>query len=135
MQQSVVINSQDSSLKNILNQFFEDKGIQAMFEPSASSAILCTIEKDVDMYLLDCSRNMKESLDLLRIIHRIKPALPVVAVCDGEDMEKLKKISEMGLFYRLFKPIQTGELDIMMEALLKYRKRIHQKMSMGQWNN
>lgn len=133
--QSVVISSPDNILNETLSSFFIKKGFEALFESSASSAILRTFEKDISFYLLDCSHNLQECLELIQIIHRIKPSLPIVTVCDENNFSMLQKISEMGIFYRLYKPIQIGELDMMMDALIKYRARINHKLMMGNWYN
>ncbi len=135
MQQSIVVSSPDNILNETLALFFNKKGFEALFESTASSAILKTFEKDIAFYLLDCSNNLEESLDIIQIIHRIKPSLPIVTICKENDFAMLQKISEMGIFYKLYKPIQIGELDLMMDALLKYRERINHKLMMGNWNN
>lgn len=135
MQQSVVISSPDNLLNETLSTFFTKKGFEALFEVSASSAILKTFEQDISFYLLDCTKNFQECLELIQIIHRIKPSLPIVTVCDENDFSMLQRISEMGIFYRLYKPIQIGELDMMMDALIKYRERISHKFMAGNWYN
>ncbi len=135
MKQSIVVSSPDNILNETLASFFDKKGFEALLESTASSAILKTFEKDIAFYLLDCSHNLQESLDTIQIIHRIKPSLPIVTICKENDFAMLQKISEMGIFYKLYKPIQIGELDMMMDALLKYRERINHKLMMGNWYN
>lgn len=112
-----VIRTKDEKLEETLRPFFSDHGFKALFEKNAISAILNVLENEVQLFLLDCSDDTEESIDTLRILHKVRPNLLVLVFADDKNVELVKKLTECGILYRLSKPVQLGELDVIIESV------------------
>lgn len=118
---SVVLSSKDPHVKNPLKEFFNERGYQVIIEGQGSSALLKTLEKPVDLFINDFPEDGDLNLDIIEIIRKMKPRVPIVVLCANTSLAIIRKLSEAGVFYCAMKPIQIGEMEKVVEAV----ERLH----------
>ena len=118
---SVVLSSKDPHVKNPLKAFFSERGYQVIIEGQGSSALLKTLEKQVDLFINDFPEDDDLNLDIIEIIRKMKPRVPIVGLCANTSLNNIRKLSEAGVFYCAMKPIQIGEMEKVLEAV----ERLH----------
>ena len=78
MKASIVVASNDSSLKEKMRQFFSQRKNRVFFENVGSSAILRLIEKPIDILMVDVEDCIIKSSsefcsDILDVVRRLRP--------------------------------------------------------------
>ena len=83
---------------------------------------ICLVQKDaavlteildgqVDLLMLDLELAGVLGLDLLPVIRRIRPRLPVILITDDVTQRIRKVAAEQGITYQVFKPVSAPEAD------------------------
>ena len=121
MSASVVLSSKDPHVKNPLKAFFNERGYQVIIEGQGSSALLKALEEPVDLFINDFPEDGDLNLDIIEIIRKMKPRVPIVGLCANTSLAIIRKLSEVGVFYCAMKPIQIGEMEKVVEAV----ERLH----------
>jgi NADH:ubiquinone oxidoreductase subunit E len=67
-------------------------------------------EEEADILLLDSSLEGIPSFDLLPLIKKSNPGLPVIALSDDSSLEMSKRVRLQGIFFLAMKPIDPTEI-------------------------
>ena len=67
-------------------------------------------EEEADILLLDSSLEGIPSFDLLPLIKKSNPGLPVIALSDDSSLEMSKRVRLQGIFFLAMKPIDPAEI-------------------------
>ena len=67
-------------------------------------------EEEADILILDSSLEGIASSDLLPLIKKSNPALPVIALSDDSSLEMSKRVRLQGIFFLAMKPIDPAEI-------------------------
>jgi len=67
-------------------------------------------EEEADILLLDSSLEGIPSFDLLPLIKKSNPGLPVIALSDDSSLEMSKRVRFQGIFFLAMKPIDPAEI-------------------------
>ncbi len=67
-------------------------------------------EEEADVLVLDSSLEGMASLDLLPLIKKSNPGLPIIALSDDSSLEMSKRVRLQGIFFLAMKPIDPAEI-------------------------
>lgn len=123
MKASIFVVSSDPFVRNQLGQFLMSRGHIVLFEHIGSKAILETLEQNIDIFILDLSPEDDSNWNVISIVKRTRPRLPIVVLSDNTSVDIVRKLSQAGIFYSAMKPVQIGEIEKVLEAI----ESIHQK--------
>ncbi|MBN1348927.1 response regulator [candidate division KSB1 bacterium] len=120
---SVVIVSDDPEIIHQLEELLTPRDYVIIKEESRLKSVRKILEQEIDFLILDLDYPIDASIDLIDIIKRTRPRLPIVVLSDNNSLEAVRKLSEAGVFYCAFKPIQIGEVEKVFEALERMNSR------------
>ena len=120
---SVVVATDDLSMRDELGPFFKNRDYVVSFEKIGSRAILKLLEQDVDIFILDLKDDDNSNLDLINIIQKTRPRLPIVALSEDTSIERVRDLVERGVFYCAMKPVQIAEMEKVVEAVERYYQK------------
>jgi len=122
MEASVVVATHDFAVRDVLDRFFTNRNYSVSFEQMGSKAILKLLEKPIDIFILDLDDDDNSTLDIIEVIRRTRPRLPIVVLSDSTSLDRVRRLSEAGVFYCAMKPVQIMEIEKVVEALERYRQ-------------
>ena len=108
----------EKNLKNVI----EGKDCIVLFERYDIGLILKIIEENVRFIMIDINKNIQEVLEITRIIHSTKPKTPIIVFSDIFDIERIRKLTQAGIFYCAMKPVQAEEMNSVFEAINRFYK-------------
>ncbi|MFO7890736.1 MAG: response regulator [bacterium] len=123
---SIVVCSNDSSLKKSLRDFYTNREEKIYFEDNNLAVILKLITGKADALFLDMETGEKDYLQLIDILRRIYTKLPIVVFIENDSVEELILLKNYGVFYSALKPLQLNLLEDITESI----KLINNKMSL-----
>jgi len=123
MSLSVFITTSDPLIKNQLTPFFEEHGISVTSESVASKALLKLVEENFDFFVLDLASEVESNLDLIGVVKRIKPRLPIIVLSKSTNLKTIRSLSEAGAFYCALKPVQIPEMEKVVEIVIRFYRK------------
>ena len=120
---SIVIATEDPVVINQLSTILLRYDYSVIIEKSTIKSILKILEQEIKFLILDIDSPQNSNMDLIDIIKRTRPRLPIVVISEDNSLVTIRKLAEAGVFYCALKPLQIGEMEKVFEAL----ERLHQK--------
>jgi len=125
---SIVVASNNSLLKERMQQFFSQRENQVFYEDVGSGAILRLIEEPIDILMVDVEDCIVKSStgfhsDILDVIRRLRPDLQIISFVDDASVETYRHLSKKGILYRATKPVQLPEIAIILKSLETVNKK------------
>lgn len=65
-----------------------------------------------------------DELEAISVLHAMRARVPIIVVAREDSLELERKAREENIFYYLVEPIQTEELDAVIEDMLRYGKSV-----------
>ena len=126
MSTSFVVSSADSHVRAFFKAFFKAKDYKVTIENHGSRALLKVLENPVDLFIHDVPMKNELNLDIIEIIRKVKPRVPIIVLCENTSIKIVRTFAEVGVFYCAMKPIQLGEIEKVIEAI----ERLHENKAM-----
>lgn len=123
MERSVIVASGDSTIVSQIGELLKQYRYKVVFENLANKALLYVLENNVDIFIYDLTMNDESMISMINVVHRTKPKLPIIVLCEDTSLETMRKLNELGVFYCAMHPVQTEEMEKVMEAI----ERLHKK--------
>lgn len=130
MNKLAVLASDDASLIEQINKIIAAYHYSILQAKSALSSILKILEKSVDILIVDLDLRQNNSLDLIKIIKKMRPRLPIIVLSEDFSLDTIRAFIESGVFYCAMKPIQRSELEKVLQALNRYHKKYNNVSSL-----
>lgn len=118
--QSAVIISEDSAIISQISGIISKHNYAIIPANSALNSILKILEKQIDLVIVDLYFPPNTSLELIKIIKRMRPRLPIIALSEDFSLRTVREFIELGIFYCAMKPIQIREIENVLDAVLRY---------------
>lgn len=118
-----IIASEDQAIKDQISGIILKHNYSVVHTKSALNSILKILEKQVDLLVVDLAFQENSSLDLIKILKRMRPRLPIIVLSDDFSLDTVRKFIESGVFYCAMKPIQICEIENVLEAVMRYYKK------------
>ena len=119
---SAVIATEDSSVINKVSRVLQQHDCTVIIEKSTIKSILKILEKDIDFVILDIDFPQNSNMDLIDIIKKTRPKLPILILSKDNSLETLRTLAKLGIFYCILKPIQDPELEEIIQTLVRFRQ-------------
>ena len=123
MRRSVVVTTNDPEVKEQLEGFLKKHNYDVYFEKMGNPAILTVLDRDIDIMINDLPAEDDSVLKVIGVIRSTKPKLPIIVLSENTSKETIRKLSELGVFYCAMRPMQTGEMEKVLEAIERLYQR------------
>ena len=122
MKKKVLIVDDDESILWILQRMFKDKKIETVEARDGKSALDMLKGQDLSIAIMDIRMPEKDGLDVLREIKETGCQTPIIIMTAQGTMKNAVEAMKHGAFDYITKPFDIGELEILVDRALEYRK-------------
>lgn len=127
---SVVILTEDSDVINQLGKTFMSHDYSIIIEKSKIKSIIKILEQHIDLIILDTEDFETSIIDLISIIRKTRPRLPIVVISEDNSIQMLRTLAQLGVFYCIIKPVRPSEIEKVLEAIDRFENRRKQMNSL-----
>ena len=92
-------------------------------------SILKILDQEIEFLILDMDFPQNSNMDLIDIIRRTRPRLPIIVLSEDNSLKTVRKFAQAGVFYCALKPVQVEEKEKVLEALNRLRQKQVDKVS------
>ena len=121
--QLAVIVSEDLAIIDQISGIISKHNYSIIIANSALNSVLKILEKQIDLVIVDLYFPSNTSLDLIKIIKRMRPRLPIIALSEDFSLRTVREFIKSGIFYCAMKPIQIYEIENVLDAVMLYHKK------------
>ena len=89
---------------------FQMINIDHLFESSISKAVIRILEMDLKLVIIDCDENEINCPECFRMIKKIRPRLPIMAISSEYSDEIHDQYKSSGADYLLVKPLNFEKM-------------------------
>jgi len=112
----ILIGTLDYEIIKNLGRGFACTDYKIRYAQKGIDVLLEILDNEIDLLILDLELAGIMGIEMLPVIRRLRPRLPVVLIAD-DYTQKIRKIAaEQGVLYQAFKPISTSETDAIVSA-------------------
>lgn len=121
---TIIVGSSDKELLGQLKGFFaENFDKKVVYVQETSDFLLEILDKRVDLTIIDVNLSGLPTAKTIQIFKKCRPRVPVIVVSDDYSVETGSSIMEHGIFYYLYKPLETDQLREIVQSALNKRAR------------
>lgn len=89
--------------------------------PHVADVVRSLLLTRVDTVVLDIDAGLLQDIDLLPVIARLNPHIPILAISTPDAKEVEAAVQAVGVFRFLHRPLASGELERHLVAALRWR--------------
>ena len=119
----VLIASNDPNIRNSLADVLPSTTYEVLIAKRGTDVLLKILDRDIDILLLDIDMNGIIGVEILPVIRRLRPRLPIVLISDDFTSQVRKIAAEQGMTYQTFKPHTGSEVRAIIKATEKIIER------------
>lgn len=119
----IVVATEDLTVQELVKKILKPYDYTVIFEKSTTASILKILEQEIASIIIDLEIPTDSNFDLLKIVKKVRPRLPIIALTEDYSLETVRKITEIGVFYCAARPIQVGELEKVLDALERFLQK------------
>lgn len=108
---SILIASEDKQLCETVLGILNRSQFIPICSQRISQILLNILEKDFDLLILDIDSSGGARTEMINVIKKVRPNLPLIVVTSDNSFETGKKIAENGVLLFLLKPIDMEKLE------------------------
>ncbi|MBN2000295.1 response regulator [candidate division KSB1 bacterium] len=112
----IVIGSIDYDVIRALGRRFNSDEYELVFVQKGVNILHEILEKEVDMLILDLEISGTMNVEILPVIRRLRPKLPIVLITDDFTHQIRQVAAQLGVTYQAFKPMSDNETDAIVSA-------------------
>jgi DNA-binding NtrC family response regulator len=124
MGRTVVVATSDRNLEETLRaQLANDYRVECVRR--GADAILQMLEKEIDLLLVDIDMTGQIGMEILPVIRRLRPRLPVILISDDFTYRIRKTAAEQGVTFQSIKPRSSDEAQeiiTVMEKIIAHKE-------------
>lgn len=117
----ILIVDDETEAGDILCLRLKRRGALPFYVPGGREALDWLKENRADIMLLDVKMPNMDGLELLEIVKKEYPLLPVIILSGHADMESAARGMALGAFFYLLKPVDLSDLSNKIEDALSIR--------------
>ncbi|MBN1541846.1 response regulator [candidate division KSB1 bacterium] len=118
-QKVVLIASNDSEIRSAISSRFRAEFCDVHFASRGVDVLLQLLEHETDILVLDLDMHGNVGVDVLPVIRKIRPRLPIVVISDDFTSCIRKVAAEQGMTFQVFKPRTQAEIGALFTATEK----------------
>ena len=116
---TILIASNDDVVTDCITDILDEDKFLAIYSDHASKVLLKVLDIKLDLLILDTDLSGMSGLEILPIIKKVRPNVPLIILSSDNSFETGQKIAKFGILLYLLKPIDTNKL----ECFLNFVKR------------
>lgn len=120
---SAVIVSDAPMIINQICGILLSQNYGVVIEKSTIKGVARLLEQDHDFIILDVVEPKDHFIDIIGIIRKMRPRLPILALTDDHTLKTQKALSEAGAFYFILKPINSLEIENVVATATHFQER------------
>lgn len=122
MKKKVLIADDDEAILWVIQQMFKDKKIETAEARDGKTALDMLKSQDLSLAIMDIKMPEKDGLDVLKEIRTDGLKIPIIIMTAQGTMKNAIEAMKRGAFDYITKPFDIGELEIIVDRALEYRK-------------
>ena len=122
MKKKVLIADDDEGILWVLQKMFKDKKIDTAEARDGKTALEMLKSQDFSVAIMDIKMPEKDGLDVLKEIRTDGLKIPIIIMTAQGTMKNAIEAIKGGAFDYITKPFDVGELEIIVDRALEYRK-------------
>lgn len=115
----VLLASIDATIQTSLDELFDAEHYCVETINRAGEVLLALLERDVDLLIFDLDIQGIMGPELLPVIRKLRPRLPIILVTEDYTLNIRKIAAEQGMTYQTFKPSNSAETRAIIHATEK----------------
>lgn len=112
----IVIGTFDYDVYDHLKDRLCNDDAQVTLVQSGSKLLLELLDNKVDLLILDLDVTGVLGIEILPVIRRLRPRLPIILITDDMNAKIRKIAAEMGVTYQTYKPMSNAETQAIATA-------------------
>jgi len=118
MIKSILLATCDRQLEIDIVKYFEKENLRIETVRHGQKLILEILDNDYDFLIIDQYLEGLSGEELIQIVRRSRPHVPIIYIAEKEDFEKSKRIMEEGILLRFFKPINSCQYRFLKDLII-----------------
>jgi len=114
---SILVGTVDYKVEEVLARKLDALQYDVNFVRKGSEVILNILEYDVDLVILDMDISGPLGFDILVIIRKSRPRLPVIVISADYTYQLRKTVAEVGISYQMQKPVEPDEMSLVSQTV------------------
>lgn len=114
---SILLATNDVDLQSCVSSLLPLNEYQILTLENSKEVLLAIMDKKIDLIILDADIKGIESLDVLEIIRKCRPKIPVIAITSDNSFRTGLKIAKQGVLYYMLKPAAKEEVNQVLESV------------------
>jgi len=112
----IVIGTLDSRTVKVLKEKLGNGNYKIYVVQKGIDVLVKILDHDIDLLIMDIDLAGIMGVEVLPVVKRLRPRLPVILITDDFNHRIRKIAAELGINYQAFKPISTSETDAIVSA-------------------
>ena len=108
---TILFATNDRNLRSHLIPIMEEKGFLTTVLNQGRDVVLTVLDREIDLLILDLDLDGMSGLEIIPIIRKTRPRIPIIVISGDNSLETGGKILHYGIFYYLLKPINVDEIS------------------------
>jgi DNA-binding NtrC family response regulator len=102
--QLIIVATIDQEIENALTAKFDSMQFQLIFIRKGIRVAIELLEREADLLILDIDMEGSIAVDLIPLVRKLRPRLPIVLVSEDYTNRIHKMAAEQGVTYQTYKP-------------------------------
>lgn len=107
----IVVATVDPEVEAIFTRDLADARLQVTCLRKAGEVLLRILEDKVDLLIVDLDLSGIHGIDLVPIVRRSRPRLPIVVISRDFNYQVRQMVAQEGVTYQIFKPVDMREVS------------------------
>lgn len=120
---TIVIGTFDHQVFVNLNAKLAGANYDVRYVQSGLKILMEILDHDVDLLILDLDLAGMMGIEVLPVIRRLRPRLPIILITDDVNTRIRKLAAELGITYQAYKPMTTAATEAIVSATERLMER------------
>lgn len=120
---TIVIGTFDYHVFENLNSKLAGSNYDIRFVQRGVKILLEILDHEIDLLILDLDLAGVMGIEILPVIRRLRPRLPVILITDDMNTRIRKMAAELGVTYQAYKPINIAQTEAIISATERLMER------------
>lgn len=121
--QTILIADSDNAIKLSLSMFLTREGYKVQTTKIFSEVIQKVQNIGVDVLIMDVELSGIKGYEIVPILKKMDPKLPIIIMSNDSSLELAKKVRETEIFFYAIKPLDLEEIKLAVQDALKRSKK------------
>ncbi len=108
---TILIASEDDSVTDCIIEKLDEQRFHSIYLNRANEVLLKVLEVKLDLVILDIDLSGMSGLELLPIIKKVRPKLPLIVISSDNSFETGQKVAKFGIGLYMLKPVEIERLE------------------------